>query len=183
MLVLTSTWGVPPKQTREDMCGFWLECRISINKAFLPGPNLINQTVGVLLKFWEEQLAGTGDLEKFIFKSKGQKIIDTFCSSCGGRRVTSAKFLLIMKWQLIYLVAYHYHAQVLFLKNQSLQIIITLLFYHVFHYLLLFPFFDNSSLLFWSVCFHFYLFWENNKNYNKLRFLGCKSSYHYHIKN
>ena len=34
----------------------------SINKALLPGPDLINQIVGVLLRFREEQIAVTGDI-------------------------------------------------------------------------------------------------------------------------
>ena len=56
----------------------------SINKTLLPGPDLINQTVGVLLRFREDQIAVTGD-------------IDAFYGFFGGRRATPSKLLLIMK--------------------------------------------------------------------------------------
>ena len=42
----------------------------SINKALLSGPNLTNQIVGVLLRFREEQIAVTGDIEAMYHQMK-----------------------------------------------------------------------------------------------------------------
>ena len=42
----------------------------SINKALLPGPDLINQIVGVLLRFREKQIAVTGDIEAMYYQVK-----------------------------------------------------------------------------------------------------------------
>ena len=45
----------------------------SINKALLPGPDLTNQIVGVLLRFREEHIAVTGDIEAMYHQVKVQK--------------------------------------------------------------------------------------------------------------
>ena len=42
----------------------------SINKALLPGPGLTNQIVRVLLRFREEQIAVTGDIEAMYHQVK-----------------------------------------------------------------------------------------------------------------
>ena len=42
----------------------------SINKALLPGPDLTNQIAGVLLRFREEQIAVTGDIEAMYHQVK-----------------------------------------------------------------------------------------------------------------
>ena len=42
----------------------------SINKGFLSGPSLTNQTVGVLLRFREEQIAVNGDVEAIYHQVK-----------------------------------------------------------------------------------------------------------------
>ena len=42
----------------------------SINKALLPGPHLTNQIVGVFLRFREEQVAVTGDIEAMFHQVK-----------------------------------------------------------------------------------------------------------------
>ena len=39
----------------------------SINKELLNGPDLTNQLVGVLIKFRQEQVAVTGDIESMFY--------------------------------------------------------------------------------------------------------------------
>ena len=42
----------------------------SINKSLLPGPDLANQVVGVLLRFKEEPVAVTADIEAIYHQVK-----------------------------------------------------------------------------------------------------------------
>ena len=67
MLVFTSSWGLPPKETWEDTCNvFGLTAEFHgtpINKALLLGPDLTRQIVRVFLRFKEEQIAVTDDIE------------------------------------------------------------------------------------------------------------------------
>ena len=55
MLVLTSSWGLPPKQ------------QFGIR---LPGPDLTDKIVVVLLRFREEQIAVTGEIEAIYHQVK-----------------------------------------------------------------------------------------------------------------
>ena len=51
----------------------------SINKELLPGPNLANQLVGALIKFWENKVAFMADIKKIcIFKCLLLSIME-FC--------------------------------------------------------------------------------------------------------
>ena len=65
-LVLTSSWGLPPSKTGKIHVVFDLNAEFHgtlVNKALLPGPDLTNQIVEVLLQFRKEQIAVTGDIE------------------------------------------------------------------------------------------------------------------------
>ena len=81
----------------------------SINKALLPGPDLTNQIVGVLLRFTEKEITVTGDIEAMYHQVKVPENRDAFYGFFGGKTATQSKLLLIMKWHLKYLVAYHRH--------------------------------------------------------------------------
>ena len=60
-----------------------------INKALLSGPDLTNQIVGVLLRFREEQIAVSGNIE--VMHHQGKVPENVFYGSFGERTATPAK--------------------------------------------------------------------------------------------
>ena len=73
MLVLTSSWVYYQNKPGKIRLVFDLSAEfhgISINKALLSGPDLTNQSVWVLPRFREEQIAVTGDIEVIYHRVK-----------------------------------------------------------------------------------------------------------------
>ena len=73
MLVLTSSWVYYQNKPGKIRLVFDLSAEfhgISINKALLSGPDFTNQTVWVLPRFREEQIAVTGDIKAIYHQVK-----------------------------------------------------------------------------------------------------------------
>ena len=62
--MLTPPWCVPPQQTIHVEFNLSAEhYGVPINNEMLPRPDLTNQITGVLLCYWEEPIAVSGDIK------------------------------------------------------------------------------------------------------------------------
>ena len=81
----------------------------SISKSLLPGPDLANQIVGVVLRFREEPMAVTDDIEAKYHQVNIPVEQRASYNFFGGRTVILKMKLKTTKWQHMYLVVYPLH--------------------------------------------------------------------------
>ena len=93
----------------------------TLNKQLMPGPDLTNQIVGVLISFREEQVAFMGDIEAMFTKSGFLNVNEAFYDSCGGKATTSTINLPITRCVFMYLEVHH-HQVVAIMDSKELQL-------------------------------------------------------------
>ena len=82
-----------------------------INKELLPGPDLANKLVKVLIKFRENKVASWLTLKKCISKYLLLSSIEVCFDFYGGRKGTSQRSQLIMRCVSMYLEVFHLEAE------------------------------------------------------------------------
>ena len=84
----------------------------SLNKKLFSGPDFANQTVGVLLKVWENEIALMANIELIYnlcsIRREFQKNIDDSSSFYGGNMENTKTQLSIVKWMYMFLVQHHH---------------------------------------------------------------------------
>ena len=93
----------------------------TLNKQLMPGPDLTNQVVGVLIRFREEQVAFMGDIEAMFTKSGFLNVNEACYDSCGGKATTSTINLPITRCVFMYLEVHH-HQVVAIMDSKELQL-------------------------------------------------------------
>ena len=96
----------------------------TLNKQLIPGPDLTNQIVGVLIRFRENRLHLWETLRQCFTKSGFLNISKAYFDSCGGKATTSAINLLITRCVFMYLEVHH-HQFVTIMHSKELQLTIS----------------------------------------------------------
>ena len=81
----------------------------SMNKALLSWADLASKIIVVSLRFREEQIAVTGDIEVMYHQVKVPDNQNVFYGFFGEKTTTPTKLLLIIKWKLMHFLAHHHH--------------------------------------------------------------------------
>ena len=79
----------------------------ALNKQLIPGPDLTNQIVGVLIRFRGKQVAYVGDMRQCFTKSGFLNVNEACYNSCGRKAATSTTNLLIISCVFMYLEVHH----------------------------------------------------------------------------